>query len=159
MAFHRISSHELAKVGHALGRAEKTKHAAKERANRAKCAAETVGGGLAIGFVRGKMEDANGQWLIPGTTLDIEMVAGAALVLGPLLAPMAGVDALEEYEEDLISVGAGVLAHYTGQAGRNFAKTGTLSWPMVAGAPVLGGRAPVLGATDLADALSALTPR
>jgi hypothetical protein len=158
MAFHRISSHELAKVGHALGRAERTKHEAKARAARAISAGETVAGGLGIGFVRGKMEDANGQWLIPGTTVDIEMAVGAALTLGPILAPMLGIDALEDLEEHMLPVGAGVLAHYTGQAGRNFAKTGTLAWPLVAGHSVIG-RAPVLGAEDLASALAALSPR
>ncbi len=157
--FHRISSHELAKVGHALGRAEKTKHEAKARAARAICAAETVGGGLAIGFVRGKMEDANGQWLIPTTNVDVELAVGAGAVLLPMILPMLGVDALDDFEEHLLPIGSGILAHYTGQAGRNFAKTGTLAWPLVAGAPVLGGRSPVLGAEDLATALAALSPR
>jgi hypothetical protein len=86
------------------------------------------------------------------------MTAGAALTLGPILAPMFGVDAFEEYESDLVYLGAGMLAHYTGQAGRNFAKTGTLAWPLVAGrSPVLG--APIVGEPDLAEALSALSAR
>jgi hypothetical protein len=166
MAFHRIHSHELAKVGRTLARADRDKRSKAERKHQAICAAETVGGGLAIGFVRGKMEDANGQWLIPGTTLDIEMVAGTALTLGPIVAPMFGVDAFDEYESDLVSAGAGMLAHYLGQAGRNFAKTGTLAWPLVAGRnPVIGHQrgdyvgAPIVGEPDLAEALSALSAR
>jgi hypothetical protein len=155
-----ISHNALAKVEHTLNRghelARRAKAKATEKANQVKDAAEIVFGGLAVGYARGKMEDANGQWLIPGTTLDIELVAGAGLIGAALF------DVLGDYDDDAVNVGAGMLAHYGGQVGRNFAKSGSLQWPLIAGgsAPIIGrGGVPIVGADDLATALSRLNAR
>ncbi len=105
---------------------EKARELAKEYEQDAKTVGETVGGAIVVGFVRGKMEAADGSWNIPGTSVDIEGVVGLGLVGAALSRKVFG-----KHDADAMQVGAGVLAHYAGQLARKFAKTGTFS--LVAG--------------------------
>lgn len=112
--------------------------AASQKANDFLMTGEALGGAAAMGFVRGKMEEADGTFNIPGTTVDAEAITGLALV-GVGLA-----DLLRDHSKHALYVGAGILSHYSGQVARKYAKTGTLS--LVAGggseegAPFVGGR-------------------
>ena len=105
---------------------EKAKELAKEYEQDAKTVGETVGGAIVVGFVRGKMEAADGSWNIPGTSVDIEGVVGLGLIGAALSRKVFG-----KHDADAMQVGSGVLAHYAGQLARKFAKTGTFS--LVAG--------------------------
>lgn len=105
---------------------EKARELAREHAQDAKVIGETVGGAVVVGFVRGKMEAADGSWNIPGTGVDIEGVAGITIVGMALSRKVFG-----KHDADAMQVGAGILAHYAGQVARKFAKTGTFS--LVAG--------------------------
>lgn len=124
-----ISDTQIARVQSAMGsmaqRANRAKEKAEEKAGEMKQVAEIVGGAAAIGFVRGKMEDADGSWNVPGTSLDIELTAGLALT-GAALFEVFG-----KYDADAINVGAGMLAHYAGQVFRKYGKTGDFA--LVAG--------------------------
>ena len=77
----------------------------------------------AVGFARGKFEDkTNGQWNLPGTTVDVELltVAGlAALAVGGDAS-----SAIKPYVPLLADAASGVLGHYVGQIGRKYAQTG-----------------------------------
>lgn len=110
---------------------EKAKELAREHADDAKMLGESVGAAIVTGFVRGKMEDSTGAWNIPGTTVDIEMVGGLALVGAALSKKVFG-----KHSTDALVAGAGVLSHYAGQLARKFAKTGTFS--LVAGDRLVG---------------------
>ncbi len=101
---------------------EKAKELAKEHAQDAKVVAETVGAATVMGFVRGKMEAADGSWNIPGTSVDVEGVAGLAIIGAALSRKVFG-----RHDADALQAGAGILAHYAGQLARKFAKTGTFS--------------------------------
>lgn len=111
-----------------------TAHRAKEKARELKknyeqdaiVLAETVGAATVMGFARGKMEAADGSWNIPGTSVDIEGVAGLVLVGAAVSRKVFG-----KHDSDALQAGAGILAHYAGQLARKFAKTGTFS--LVAG--------------------------
>lgn len=112
--------HKVQKLVHSAHAAKvKLKESALERAQDAKVVGETVGGAVVIGFVRGKMEAADGSWNIPGTSVDIEGVVGLGLVGAALSRKVFG-----KHDADALQVGAGVLAHYAGQLARKFAKTG-----------------------------------
>jgi hypothetical protein len=89
--------------------------------------AEVVGGAGIVGFMRGKFEKSDGSWGVPGVeSVDAELAIGAALLIPAFLPKYFG-----KYGDDFANVGAGVLAHYAGQVGRKFAKTGKLD--LVAG--------------------------
>lgn len=105
---------------------EKARELAKEYEQDAKTVAETVGAAVVVGFVRGKMEAADGSWNIPGTSVDIEGVAGLALIGAALSRKVFG-----KHDADAMQAGSGILAHYAGQLARKFAKTGQFS--LVAG--------------------------
>lgn len=124
-----ISDRELAKVQTAVSanqtRMARARAKAAEKAGEMKQVLEVVGAAGALGFLRGKMEEADGAWNIPGTTIDIEMAAGL------LLVGTAFFDIFGKYDEDVLNAGGGVLAHYAGQVFRKFGKTGQLS--LVAG--------------------------
>ncbi len=105
---------------------ERARELAKEYQEDAKVVAETVGAATVVGFVRGKMEAADGSWNIPGTSVDIEGVAGLALIGAALSRKVFG-----KHDADALQAGSGILAHYAGQLARKFAKTGTFS--LVAG--------------------------
>lgn len=120
-----ISDQQIARLqsAHAnvLARVDTAKKKAMEKAGEIKEVCEIVGGAGAIGFARGKLEDASGAFNIPGTSIDVELVVGMGLVGAGMM------DALGKYDNDAIAVGSGVLAHYVGQITRKWAKTGTFS--------------------------------
>lgn len=102
--------------------------------NKALVVGQGWAGGAAIGFLRGKFEDpATGTWNLPGTQVDIEMLALVALAGVALAGDSFG---LKKYQGHAAAVAAGVGGHYAGQVARKFARTGKLS--LVAGAPSVG---------------------
>jgi hypothetical protein len=116
-----ISDTQISRVQSTIGslaaRANRAKEEAARKAGDMKKMAEIVGGGAAIGFVRGKMEKDGSAFTIPGTSIDIELAVGLGLT-GAALFEVFG-----KYDEDALNVGAGVLAHYAGQVFRNYGKT------------------------------------
>jgi hypothetical protein len=104
---------------------------AEEKAGEIKDMAEIVGAAALIGFARGYMEKEGPnkrEFVVPGTSIDIELVAGLALSGAALM------DLFGKYDQDVANVGYGILAHYVGQVGRNWGKSGSFS--LVAGANV-----------------------
>ena len=101
---------------------------AEEKAGEIKDMAEIVGAAALIGFGRGYMEKQGKEFVVPGTSIDIELVAGLALSGAALM------DLFGKYDQDVANVGYGILAHYVGQVGRNWGKSGSFS--LVAGANV-----------------------
>lgn len=101
---------------------------------------EAVGSASVVGFLRGKFEDANGEWRVFNTPMDWEMVIG----LAPLLSGIAG--AWGRYDKHMVNIGNGILAHYSGQLTRKWAKTG--SFTLAAGdyGSLHGGMPSVVGA-------------
>lgn len=95
--------------------------------------ASSLGIAGVMGFVRSKLEDpSTGQWLVPGTQLDAEAA---------LFALCAGVAfggkyvGLGEWSR-LASLGAlGIGGHLMSEVGRNFGKTGQLSFTVGSGVP------------------------
>lgn len=97
--------------------------------------ATAVGAAGGFGFLRGKMEGANGAWNVPGTQIDWEAVAVVALGTLAVAGGMISRD-LKKLEAPAAHAAAGIAGHYVGQLARKFAKTGTFS--LVAGhAPYL----------------------
>ena len=131
-----ISDQQLSKVQSFVGaqkmRANRAKMLAEEKAGEMKATLECVGAAGAIGYARGKFEDASGVWNAPFVKFDVELLTGLSLV------GMAFFDLFGKYDEDVLNAGNGVLAHYTGQVMRKMAKTGTFS--MVAGSHTLPSR-------------------
>lgn len=125
-----ISDAQLTKiqsfVANQKNRASKAAQVTAQKANEMKSTVECVGAAAAMGFARGKLEDEAGVWNVPFVKADVEMVAGIALVGGVFF------NLFGKYDEDVLNVGNGILAHYTGQVMRKTAKTGSFS--MVAGA-------------------------
>lgn len=87
-------------------------------------------GAAAFGYLRGRLEAANGAWNIPGTTIDYEALAVVALGALALGGGMIS-KSFKKLEAPATHVAAGVLGHYLGQLARKFAKTGSFS--LVAG--------------------------
>lgn len=87
-------------------------------------------GAAGFGYLRGRLEAANGAWNIPGTTIDYEALAVVALGALALGGGMIS-KSFKKLEAPATHVAAGVLGHYVGQLARKFAKTGSLS--LVAG--------------------------
>ena len=148
-----ISESALARVQSALvgasTKANRYAEKAKEKQAEMVKLAEMAGGAAAAGFVRGKMEDADGSWNVPGTTLDVELVAGLAISGGALF------DLFGEYDHDALNVGGGILAHFAGQVFRKYGKSGNFA--LVSGTPILG--ATIVGhqpGGDVEPALAAL---
>jgi hypothetical protein len=124
-----ISDTQIARVQSTIGslaaRAARARETAARKATDMKKIAEVVGGGAAMGFVRGKMEKDGSAFTIPGTAIDMELAVGLGLT-GAALFEVFG-----KYDDDALNVGSGVLAHYAGQVFRNFGKTD--SFALVAG--------------------------
>lgn len=125
-----ISDQQISRVQSALGsmaaRASRAAEKAKQKSHQMTKVAEIVGGAAAVGFVRGKMEDkTTGAWNVPGTNLDIELLAGLGLS-GAALFEVFG-----KWDEDALNVGSGVLAHYAGQVFRKYGQSGDFA--LVAG--------------------------
>lgn len=116
-----ISDTQIAKVQSTIGslaaRANRAREQAAKKADDMKKIAEIVGGGAAMGFVRGKMEKDGSAFTVPGTSIDIELAVGLGLT-GAALFEVFG-----KWDEDALNVGTGVLAHYAGQVFRNYGKT------------------------------------
>lgn len=99
---------------------------------------EGLGGAAAVGYLRGKHEDpATGQWNVPGTTLDVEMLIVAGLAGVALAGEALG---LEKFQTHAANICAGVGGHYAGQLGRNMARTGKFA--LVAGTAPVGSSLP-----------------
>lgn len=88
---------------------------------------EIVGAPTVFGFLRGRMANDGKPFNIPGTQIDIELAAGLALAGAGLM------DALGEYDQHALMCGFGLLAHYCGQVGTQYGKTGEFSGKIVAG--------------------------
>lgn len=148
-----ISDARLAQYKETLAKAKSAgKRAAvkareRSRANQFKSSAEMLVGAAGVGFARGKMEEPDGTWNIPGTGIDYEMVLGGALT-GVGLLQYAGV-----YSDDLLNIGSGILAHYSGQLARKYAKTGTFT--LVAGESAYSHNYPTVAGTESSDDLGA----
>lgn len=155
-----ISDTQIARVQSTMSsmaaRANRAKELAARQATNVKKAAEIVGGGAAIGFIRGKYEKDGSQFVIPGTTIDIELAAGLALA-GAALFEVFG-----KYDEDALNVGAGMLAHYAGQVFRNYGKTDAFvavaghNYPTMAGGAtglISGGASDLIGSGGMSSAL------
>lgn len=130
--------------------------AGRERslANQVKGVGENLLGAAGIGAIRGKMEEPDGSWNIPGTEIDAEVAVGLACVgLGFAAQQSAPLKTLKPAADDLINIGSGVLAHYTGQLARKFAKTGQVSF--VAGADVGGAYPASVGGMDMPGSVDA----
>lgn len=124
-----ISNAEIAKVQSGYARLQnyvaRVKASAEIKAGEIKDGIEVVGAPAILGFIRGKMEKEGKTLTFPGTQIDIELALGMALAGAGLM------DAFGKYDNDAMMAGYGLLAHYFGQLGRNFGKSGELS--LVAG--------------------------
>lgn len=136
MAIVQIQESQLQRLGEtansykALATRLKDQLKSKETQNNAVALATATGGAAGFGYLRGRLEAANGAWNIPGTTIDYEAVACVALgalALGGGLAHKS----LKKWEGPLTSLASGVFGHYAGQLARKFAKSGSFS--LVAG--------------------------
>lgn len=105
----------------------------KEKANQVKSTLECVGAAAAMGFIRGKREDAAGVWNAPLVKFDMEALVGITLVGTALF------DVFGKYTDDVLMAGNGILAHYGGQVMRKMAKTGSFSMVAGHGHPALAG--------------------
>lgn len=125
-----ISDAQLAKVQNVVAKYEnaavKAKAVAAQKAGEAKVVAEAAGAAGAMGYLRGMREKDGKDFNIPYTTIDIELVTALGLV-GTAMFDLYG-----KYDPDALAAGIGLLAHYSGQVGRNWGKTG--SFGLVAGA-------------------------
>lgn len=99
---------------------------------------EGLGGAAAVGFARGKFEDsATGQWNVPGTQIDFELLTFVGLASVALMGGSVGLGAYKTHAANLSS---GVGGHYLGQVMRKFAKTGEFN--LIAGGPTVAGGLP-----------------
>lgn len=98
-----------------------------------------LAGAAGVGFARGKLEDsATGQWNLPGTTIDIELLTFLGLTTVAVMGESVGLGAYKGYAANLST---GVGSHYLGQVMRKFAKTGQFN--LIAGeSNVVGGLPP-----------------
>ncbi len=142
-----LTDSQLAKVqstvAAAQNRMQLAKARAEQKAGEVKDGLEIVGGATLMGYLRGIREKGGNAFTIPGTQIDIELVAGMGLV-GAGLA-----DVLGKYDNDALMLGYGMLAHYSGQIGRNWGKSGSFSMVAGGGAPF-----PIAGGSALDSLLS-----
>lgn len=108
-------------VGRQKARTAKAIAKTKERTDEFVSAAECVGAAGAMGYIRGMREDAEGVWNLPFIKADVEMVTGLAM-MGTSFFNLWG-----KYDKHILSMGTGIMAHYTGQIMRKLAKTGSFS--------------------------------
>jgi hypothetical protein len=136
MAVVQIQESQLARLGEQVNQsralATRLRDQLKSKATQDNAVAlATAGAGAAgFGYLRGRLEAANGAWNIPGTTIDYEAVAVVALTALALGGGMIS-KGFRKFEAPATHVASGVLGHYLGQLGRKFAKTGSFS--LVAG--------------------------
>lgn len=138
MAAVQISETQLARLGEQVNQsralAQRLREQLKSKATQDNAMVLGLAGAGAAGFgyLRGRLEAANGAWNIPGTTIDYEAVAVVALGALALGGGMISKQ-MKKFEAPVTHVAAGVLGHYVGQLARKFAKSGSFS--LVAGAP------------------------
>lgn len=90
---------------------------------------EGVAGAVAAGYARGKWGDSTtGQWVVPGTEIDVELLAFVGLLGVAIVGDQVG---LKAYQSHAQNFAVGVGAHYFGQVARQAAKTG--EWTLVSG--------------------------
>jgi hypothetical protein len=136
MAAVQIQESQLARLGaevnssRALAARLKDQLKSKGTQDNAVVLATASAGAVGFGYLRGRLEAANGAWNIPGTTVDYEALAVVALGAFALGGGMIS-KSFKKLEAPATHVAAGVLGHYFGQLARKFAKTGTFS--LVAG--------------------------
>ena len=136
MAAVQSSETQLARLGEQVNQskalASRLKEQLKSKATQDNAVVlATAGAGAAgFGYLRGRLEGANGAWNVPGTTIDYEAVAVVALV-GLALGGSMVSKSFKRLEAPATHVAAGVLGHYAGQLARKFAKTNSFS--LVAG--------------------------
>lgn len=145
-----ISDAQLARVQSHIAKMETTaaraKAIAEQKAGEVKVVAEAAGAAGLAGYLRGMQEKKGSAFVVPYTTMDIELVAAAALI------GTAMFDVYGKYDPDVLAAGIGLLSHYAGQIGRNWGKTGSFGLVAGTGNPLLdAGR---IGSSDLARALS-----
>jgi len=120
-----ISEGQLARIQNVIASKDKALTSARQHIGSKKKqiihSAEAVGAAAAVGFVRGKLEAADGSWDIPGVPVDIEAVIGGGLIVGSFFKLFG------DYDDDAGSAGLGVLSHYAGQITRKWAKAGAFS--------------------------------
>lgn len=158
MAAVQISETQLARLGEQVNQsralAQRLREQLKSKATQdnAVVLASATAGAAGFGYLRGRLEAANGAWNIPGTTIDYEAVACVALTALALGGGMIS-KGFKRFEAPATSVAAGVLGHYAGQLARKFAKSGSFS--LVAGgygmlpSPGAGDRSPGFRQTQL----------
>lgn len=136
MAAVQISETQLARLGEqvnssrALANRLREQLKSKATQDNAVVLGTAGAGAAAFGYLRGRLEAANGAWNIPGTTIDYEAVAVVALGALALGGGMISKQ-FKKLEGPATHVAAGVLGHYAGQLARKFAKSGSFS--LVAG--------------------------
>lgn len=90
---------------------------------------EGLGSAAAVGWLRGKFEDpATGQWNVPGTTVDWELLGVFGLTSVALAGDAVGLGKLSPHA---VNAAVGVGGHYVGQVMRKFGRTGEFA--LVAG--------------------------
>ena len=110
----------------------RAKHHLEAKKTHAASAATAVMAASAVGFARGKMEQADGSFPIPGLNKgDAEGALGLALVAVGLALPPDPKAGMMDPGTLAMDAGTGILAHYMGQLMRKWAKTGAFS--LVAG--------------------------
>lgn len=93
---------------------------------------EAIGGAAAMGYARGRFEKkGTGEWNIPGTSVDVEMVALFGLIGVALAGSSVGLGKFAPHAANLC---AGIGGHYAGQIARKMGSTGSFS--MIAGSHV-----------------------
>lgn len=136
MAAVQISETQLARLGEQVNQsralAARLRDQLKSKATQDNAIAlATAGAGAGgFGYLRGRLEAANGAWNVPGTTIDYEAIAVVALTALALGGGMIS-KSFKKFEAPATHVASGVLGHYIGQLARKFAKTGSFS--LVAG--------------------------
>lgn len=136
MAAVQISESQLARLGEqvnssrALANRLREQLKSKATQDNAVVLATAAGAAAGFGYLRGRLEAANGAWNIPGTTVDYEAVAVVGLTAFALGGGMIS-KSLKKFEGHATNAAAGVAGHYLGQLARKFAKTNSFS--LVAG--------------------------
>jgi len=132
----QISDAQLAKLGNQITSRDamidrlRSQVKSKQTQDNATVLALAAAGGAGFGYLRGKMEAADGAWNVPNTQIDWEAVAVLAVSGLALGGGMISKD-LKKVETPATAVAAGLIGHYTGQLARKMAKSGSFS--LVAG--------------------------
>lgn len=115
-----MSDKELAKTqgffAKQKDRAKRVAEKAREKQEEFVSTMECVGGAAAMGYLRGWREKGGNQFTIMGA--DIEMITGISLI------GMSYFDLFGKWDKDVLNIGNGIMAHYTGQVARKFAVQG-----------------------------------